>query len=158
MVAMNKVRRLTMVPCRRGIVRTGVLLSCLALLTAGLLVSGCAVQPVSLPPRESGVQRATLSLLDEAEQALHAGNALRAEEYLERAIRIEPRNPRVWHALARSKFQQGQYPQAIQMARKSNSCLPDRATERSNWLLMEQAHQAMGDYQKAKNAHDRAFD
>lgn len=155
---MNKAMRLTMELCRRGIVRTGVLLSCLALLAAGLLVSGCAVQPVSLPSRESGVQRATLSLLDEAEQALHAGNVLKAEEYLERAIRIEPRNPRVWHALARSRFQQGRYSQAIQMARKSNSCLPDRATERSNWLLMEQAYQAMGDTDKAKNAHDRAFD
>lgn len=158
MVTMNKAIRLPMVVYRKGIVRNGMRFSCLALLTAALMVSGCAVQPVSLPPRESGVQRATLSLLDEAEQALHAGNALKAEGYLERAVRIEPRNPRVWHALARSKFQQGQYPQAIQMARKSNSCLPDRATERSNWLLMEQAYQAMGDTDKATNAHDRAFD
>lgn len=156
---MNKAMRLSMVVCLKGIiVRTGVLYSCLMLLAAGLMVSGCAVQPVSLPPRESGVQRAALSLLDEAEKAMHAGNALKAEEYLERAIRIEPQNPRVWHALARSKFQQGRYPEAIQMARKSNSCLPDRAMERSNWLLMEKAHQAMGDTEKAKNAHHRAFD
>lgn len=155
---MNKAMLLPMVGCRKGIVRTGMLFACLALIAAGLMVSGCAVQPVSLPPRESGVQRATLLLLDEAEQALQAGNALKAEEYLERAVRIEPRNPRVWHDLARSKFQQGRYPEAVQMARKSNSCLPDRAMEQSNWLLMEQAHLAMGDTDKAANAHVRAFD
>mgnify|MGYP000060267308 CR=1 FL=1 len=155
---MNKAMRRIMVFCWGGIGRAGLPLCCLALLTAGLTVSGCAVQPVSVPPRESGIQRAALTLLDEAEQALHAGDALKAEAYLERAIRIEPQNARVWHALARSKFQQGQYSQAIQMARKSNSCLPDRAMERNNWLLMEQAYQAMGDQEKAKNAHDRAFD
>ncbi|MHB8788387.1 MAG: tetratricopeptide repeat protein [Desulfobulbaceae bacterium] len=145
----------------------------LVLVAAGLLLYGCGVRQVSLPPpspasmptpaqppaptpRERVTPPAALALLHDAEQALHAGNTRKADEYLERAIRIDPQNPQVWHALARSKFQQKQYPQTIQMSLKSNSFRPDRATERSNWLLMEQAYLAMGDSPKAKRAGEKA--
>mgnify|MGYP001104977847 FL=1 len=140
--------------------RSAVLLSWLALALTGVILGGCGVQHISVPapPRERSTQPAAASLLHDAEQALHAGNSLKAEGYLERAIRIEPQNPLLWNALARSKFQQGQYPQTVQMSRKSNSCRPDRATERSNWLLMEKAYLAMGDAQKAEDARAKARD
>ena len=139
-------------------------LSCLALALTGSLLSGCGVQPISLPspspspPRARDTQPAAASLLKDAEQALRSGDALKAEGYLERAIRIEPQNPLLWHGLAQSKFLQDQYPQTIQMSLKSNSCRPDRATEQNNWLLMEKAYRAMGDAQKAENAHKKALE
>lgn len=145
--------------CPGNNVRSPGVLPWLALVLAALLLSGCGVQHVSLPtspPRERTAHPAALTLLHDAEQALHAGNTRKADEYLERAIRIDPQNPKVWQGLARSKFQQGLYPQAIQMSLKSNSFRPDRATERSNWLLMEQAYLAMGDAPKAKRAGEKA--
>ena len=142
--------------------RSAVVLVWLALALTGSLLSGCAVQPVSLPSpppaRARETQPAAASLLHDAEQALSSGDALKAEGYLERAIRIEPQNPLLWHVLAQSKFQQDQYPQTIQMSLKSNSFRPDRATEQSNWLLMEKAYRAMGDAQKAENAHKKALE
>lgn len=68
----------------------------LAMVPAGLLLSGCGLQHISLPtspPRERAAQPAALKLLHDAEQALHAGDARKADEYLERAIRIESQNP-----------------------------------------------------------------
>lgn len=152
--------------------RSAVVLFWLALALTGFILSGCGVQPISLPsplpsplplpspspPPARDTQPAAGSLLNNAEQALSSGDALKAEGYLERAIRIEPQNPLLWHALARSKFQQDQYPQTIQMSLKSNSFRPDRATEQSNWLLMEKAYRAMGDAQKAENAHAKALE
>jgi len=163
--------------CAASSARAAIVRPWLAIVLAGLLLYGCGPQYASLPrpepvpsplpappptPEPTPVypervpQPAAARLLHDAEQALHAGNARKADEYLERAIRIDPQNPQVWHVLARSKFQQLQYPQTIQMALKSNSFRPDRAIERNNWLLMEQAYLAMGDTQKAEKARARA--
>lgn len=150
-----------MVRLRGSMIRSLALRSCLAIALTGAMLNGCAVQRSSLPspppPGEQSARPATASLLDDADRALNSGDALKAEGYLERALRIEPQNPLLWHGLAQSKFQQGQYPQAIQMSLKSNSCLPDRATEQSNWLLMEKSYRAMGEVQKAENAHAKAL-
>jgi len=40
---------------------------------------------------------------------------------IERALRIEPRNPHYWYTLARIKYAQGDSSQAIQLCRKSTS-------------------------------------
>ena len=156
--------RSRMVRPQGSFLRSAVMLSWLALALTGSLLSGCGVQPISLPspapapPRARETQPAAASLLHDAEQALRSGDARKAEGYLERAIRIEPQNPLLWHVLAQSKFEQDQYPQTIQMSLKSNSCLPDRATEQSNWRLMEKAYRALGDAQKAENAHKKALE
>lgn len=156
--------RLRMMRSRKCLWRSTVVLSCLALALTGSLLGGCGVQTISSPspspspPRARDTQPAAASLLKDAEQALGSGDALKAEKYLERAIRIEPQNPLLWHGLAQSKFQQDQYSQTIQMSLKSNSCLPDRATEQSNWLLMEKAYRALGDAQKAESAHKKALE
>ncbi|MEJ2154345.1 MAG: tetratricopeptide repeat protein [Desulfobacteraceae bacterium] len=44
-----------------------------------------------------------------------------ARANLERAVRIEPRNPLLWQELARVQLEQGQYRQAENMAAKSNT-------------------------------------
>jgi tetratricopeptide (TPR) repeat protein len=119
------------------------------------VLSSCSLLKVSIPVEEKGRQRAALTLLDDAEKELQSGNDIKAEEYLERAIRIEPQNAVLWQALAKSKFQQGLYSQAIQLCHKSNSYLPSNVTRRNNWLLIEQAYLELGNVQEAQKARAR---
>lgn len=120
-----------------------------------LVLSSCSLLKVSVPDGKKGQQRAALTLLDDAEKALQSGKDIKAEEYLERAIRIEPQNAVLWQTLAKSKFQQGLYSQAIQLCHKSNSYFPSRVTRRNNWLLIEQAYLELGNAQEAQKARAR---
>ena len=45
----------------------------------------------------------------------------RAAASLERALRIEPRNPRLWHELAVIRLRQADYGQAESLAARSNT-------------------------------------
>ena len=119
-------------------------------------LSGCSLQKISIPSEEKGQQRATSSLLEDAENALFTGNVSKAEELYERAIRIEPQNPLVWQGLAKSKFQQGLFPQAIQMSLKSNSYTSSHSLKRDNWLIIEKAYLEMGDVERAEKARANA--
>jgi len=62
---------------------------------------------------------AVLALLDNAGQQSRSGKLDSAAAALERALRIEPRNPEVWHRLAAIRLQQGQFDQAASLAAKS---------------------------------------
>ena len=104
-----------------------------------LLINGCALErPVSMPPPEqpegslipapvspAGVYSPVLgpagSLYRDAEKLLVAGNAQSAELSIERALRIEPQNSHYWYTMARIKYKQRQYSQAIQFCLKSKS-------------------------------------
>lgn len=63
------------------------------------------------------------SLFGEAEKALAAGRASEAEILLERALRLEPRNPLYWHTLGQAKFNQRKYAEAVQFCRKAETLL-----------------------------------
>ena len=56
-----------------------------------------AAAPVLPPP---GTPRAVLTLIGQARAAMEAGDPLTAAARLERALRIEPRNPVLWHYMA----------------------------------------------------------
>ena len=64
---------------------------------------------------------AVIALLDDADLSLSQGNAEGAVSSIERALRLEPKNPWLWHRLAVLRLQQGQWRQAIALAEKSNS-------------------------------------
>ena len=100
-----------------------------------VLLAGCAAPtpapvekapaPVDVPPppvrpatRETP---AVASLMDSARVDAAAGRLANAAATLERALRIEPRNPRLWSELARVRLQQGEWAQAEQTALRSNS-------------------------------------
>jgi Tfp pilus assembly protein PilF len=86
-----------------------------------------------------------------------AGNLASAAASLERALRIEPRNPRLWHELARVRLKQGQYAQAESVAARSNSwAADDRALRAENWRLIAQAREARGDTEGARAALEAA--
>lgn len=64
---------------------------------------------------------AVVALLDEAEVYASQGDGDLAAATIERALRIEPKNPWLWHRLAVIRMQQGRYSEAIELAARSNS-------------------------------------
>jgi predicted Zn-dependent protease len=86
-----------------------------------------------------------------------AGRLANAAASLERALRIEPRNPRLWQELARVRLQQGQYVQAESVAARSNSWAgSDSSLRAENWRLIAQAREARGDADGARAARESA--
>jgi cytochrome c-type biogenesis protein CcmH/NrfG len=98
--------------------------------------------PVPPPPPSSTVKEsvAVAGLMDRARTDTAAGRLAEAAATLERALRIEPRNPRLWQELARVRLQQGDFLQAESLAQRSNSWAgSDSALRAENARIIEQA-------------------
>jgi len=99
---------------------------------------------------------AIASLMDSARADTTGGRLANAAASLERALRIEPRNPRLWQELSRVRLLQRDYVQAESCAARSNSWAgSDDALRADNWRLIAQARQARGDGDGAKEAIER---
>ena len=83
------------------------------------------VQPPETAPAPRSENAAVAGLLENARADATAGRLANAAATLERALRIEPRNPRLWHELARVRLKQGQFAQAESVAARSNSWRSD---------------------------------
>lgn len=135
---------------------------------AAVLVAGCAaVVPTSVPspapapgappPAARTENPAVAGLLDAARADVASGRLSNAAASLERALRIEPRNPRLWTELARVRLKQGDYAQAESTARRSNSWAgSDNALRAENWRLIAQSREARGDGEGARSALEQA--
>ena len=136
-----------------------------------VLIGGCAVvqppAPVSAPVTDSAPAPAPpaartesvviAGLLDGARADAASGRLANAAASLERALRIEPRNPRLWQELARVRLKQGEYAQAESTAARSNSWAGgDSSLRAENWRLIAQAREARGDSAGARAALDAA--
>jgi Tfp pilus assembly protein PilF len=129
-------------------------------------LAGCAAPPEQPPEPKPELPAVVTSqkesvavagLMDSARADTASGNLAGAAASLERALRIEPRNPRLWHELARVRLKQGQYAQAESVAARSNSWAgEDRALRAENWRLIAQAREARGDAEGAKAALESA--
>ncbi len=103
----------------------------------------------SVPVAEEG--KAAGALLASARQNVRGGQFSQAEMTLERALRLEPRNARLWHEMAQVKFGQKDYGQVVQFCNKSNSLAgKDYGLIQQNWLLMEKAYLQLGEPEKAR--------
>ena len=103
--------------------------------------------------------RAVIALLDQAQTDNASGRREAAGSSLERALRIEPRNPWLWLELAQLRLAQGQYAQAITLAGKSYSFAGhDSRVQAANWQLIGQARVAQGDSAGGEEAFQRAAD
>ncbi len=129
------------------------------------LIAGCATvqqlgppEPAPLPePAARTENLAIAGLLDGARADAAAGRLANAAASLERALRIEPRNPRLWQELARVRLKQGDYAQAESTAARSNSWAgSDNALRAENWRLIAQAREARGDAEGARAALEAA--
>ncbi|HAJ93232.1 MAG TPA: hypothetical protein DCO71_11575 [Gammaproteobacteria bacterium] len=117
--------------------------------------------PPPLPSQETPVVRsqppAVVALLDHAEQQANAGELESAAASLERAIRIDPRNPVLWYHLATVRLSQGESVQAEQLAAKSNSLAAGNRTQQAkNWRLIAQARREQNNTGGAAAAEQRA--
>jgi predicted Zn-dependent protease len=103
--------------------------------------------------------QAVIALLDRAQTDTDAGQREAAGASLERALRIEPRNPWLWLELAQVRLAQGEYAQAITLARKSNSFAGRQLrVQAANWQVIGQARVAQGDSAEAEQAFKLAAD
>lgn len=119
-------------------------------------VSESAPAPVPAPAAPSG-NAAVASLVSGARADVAAGRLVHAAASLERALRIEPRNPRLWQELARVRLRQGDYAQAESVAARSNSWAgADNRLRAENWRLIAQAREARGDAAGARAALEAA--
>lgn len=110
-----------------------------------------AAEPPPLPPVSGN--RAVVALLDRAQVDAGAGRPVAAGATLERALRIEPRNARLWHELAQLRLAQGQYAQAIALAQKSNSFAgTQRRLQAMNWRVIGEARIAQGNAEAGQKA------
>jgi tetratricopeptide (TPR) repeat protein len=147
-------------------------LFCLAVL---LVLAACASTPSPPPspepsapapvpeasakpaPQEKQENVAVAGLLQTARSDSAAGRLTNAAATLERALRIEPRNPRLWQELARVRLKQGDYAQAESVASRSNSfAANDNALRAENWRLIAQARDARADTEGARDALETA--
>ena len=104
-----------------------------------------------VPVPEEG--KAAATLLASARQNVRKGQFSQAEMMLERALRVEPRNARLWHEMAQVKYGQKDYGQVVQFCIKSNSLAgKDYGLIQQNWLLMEKAYLELGEPEKARQA------
>jgi Tfp pilus assembly protein PilF len=129
------------------------------LLVAAALLAGCAAvapeQPA--PPQQPPENAAVASLVQSARTDADAGRLASAEASLERALRIDPRNPRLWQQLAGVRLQQGDYAQAEGLAARSNSWAgQDNVLRAENWRLIAEARRARGDATGAREALENA--
>lgn len=142
------------------------LIACLA-----AVIGGCAVvqppapvsapvtdsAPAPAPPAARTESVAIAGLLDGARADAASGRLANAAASLERALRIEPRNPRVWQELARVRLAQGDYMQVEGLAARSNTwARDDPALRAENWRLIAKAREARGDAQGAQTALEAA--
>jgi Tfp pilus assembly protein PilF len=122
------------------------------ILNLAILLAGCTAYAPQ--PSES---TAIVSLINQAAQYRSSGDFAAASTSLERALRIEPRNPQLWYQLAQVRIDQQQYRQAENLAQKSNTLSQNNPRlRRLNWLLISRARSLSGDQQGAENALRKA--
>lgn len=100
---------------------------------------------------------AVAALLESARAAEKARQYGRASAVLERALKVEPRNPRLWHRLATVRYRQGRHREAEALARRSMSLSPaDAMLDSRNWRVIAAARHGQGDEEGAREALRRA--
>jgi tetratricopeptide (TPR) repeat protein len=111
------------------------------------------IHEVPAPPSSPAV----IALLDAAESERQSGQLDAAVATLERAIKIQPRNARLWHEMAKLRLEQSKPRLALDLARKSNALASgDRDLKRENWRIIGEAKHLLGDPEGAARALEEA--
>lgn len=144
----------------------------IALLFLLLGLAACAVRTVptdisdeALIESESslltGVAAAD-NLLQQGERARQQGDYGAAVNHLERGVRMAPRSPSLYLALAKTRLAMGQYRSATQMAQRAVSLLPaqprgaEQTAKAEAWIVIAQAREKQGDREGAAQARANA--
>jgi predicted Zn-dependent protease len=128
--------------------------------TAPVAESGSSaeiINPEPAPKPAVSGNPAVIALVDRARLDSGAGQRDSAGAALERALRIEPRNPWLWQELAQLRLNQGQYAQAVSLAQKSMSFSgQDKPLRGLNWRIIGNARIAQGNAVAGEQAFKRA--
>lgn len=118
---------------------------------AGIEVPGEDPAQTILPGVETSP--AIVKLLNSARDATRQGDYQKAEVLLERTLRIEPRNPVLWHYMAKLRLHQGRLKEAIGLAAKSNTLArANKRLQADNWRIIAHSKHQSGDIYGAREA------
>lgn len=110
-------------------------------------------QSVTSRPGQVEDSPAVVALLDQAASQRSGGEWERSVATLERALRIEPRNPRLWYRLAELRLAMNMPQRAEQLAMKSKALsVANPALIEQNWRLIAEARYQRGDTTGAAEA------
>lgn len=108
---------------------------------------------VAAPPQRTTNPIVVAGLQRDAQALNQAGESAKAAAILERAIRIQPRNPQLWHDLAQVRFTQERYQQAESLALRSNRYAARQPElQRANWRLIATSREKLGNTKGAAAA------
>ncbi len=126
-----------------------------ASLISVLLLSACATTPFEETPVSGNP--AVIALANTARSDSAAYQFAKAAASLERALRIEPRNARLWHDLAQVRIQQEEYQQAESLALRSNRFAgSDKKLRSANWKLIAESRKELGNESGAQKALEKS--
>ncbi len=100
---------------------------------------------------------AVLALVSEAETSSRSGDLESAVVTIERALRIDPRNPTLTYKLAALRLKQSKPRLAEDLAKKAALLSAnDKALKKKSWLLISEARRQQKNYHGAKEARLKA--
>jgi len=98
-----------------------------------------------------------LALVAEADRSSRAGDLESAVSTIERALRIDARNPALTYKLAKLRFKQSKPRLAENLAKKAALLsVNDRKIKKQSWLLISEARRRQNNYLGAKEAKQKA--
>ena len=112
-------------------------------------------EPQVIPDRTPDPSAPTLALLRQSQRSADDGDLDSAIAYVERAIRLDSRNPELWLRLARLQLAAKRPGTAEQLAHKAIALAEEDAQERQAWLLVADAREAQGDDDEAARIRAR---
>ena len=121
-------------------------------------ISTGSTTPVPVPePAPPEVNPASQALIRQAIAQHEAGDLAGAEASLERALRIDSRNPQIWLELSRLRLMEGNFEQAENLSRKALSLAgPNKNQQGAAWRLIAGALRGQGRVQEAREAEANA--
>ena len=112
---------------------------------------------IDVLPKTKPLSPAILSLVKEAEKSSRAGDYESAVSTIERALRIEPRNPTLTYKLAQLRLKQSKPRLAEDLAKKAALLsAQDKTLKRQSWLLISEARKQQNNDYGAKQARIKA--
>lgn len=109
------------------------------------------------PVQKKSLSPAVIALVTEADKNARAGDLEAAVVTIERALRIDPRNPTLTYKLALLRLKQSKPRLAEDLAKKAALLSAnDRDLKRQSWYLISEARRQQKNYHGAKEAKIKA--
>jgi len=123
--------------------------------------ANAAAMPVAIKLEDAsipaGTSPAVVALVSESDRNRNKGDLNSAVVDMERALRIDSRNPTITYKLAQLRFKQSKLQQAEELAGKAALLAGGNLDlKRKSWLLIAEARKVQHNYQGAKDAKAKA--